>query len=328
MKSTYETEADLAVEAVVRAAGLCRSVRRSFDGLVHHKADASPVTIADFGSQALICQHLSITRPHDAIIAEESAAELAQNENADLLQRITAHVAEVEPGANAATVQQWIDRGSTGGYTDRFWTLDPIDGTKGYVRGDQYAIALALIVEGRVVAGALACPNLPVSMEAGAARGVVMKAAVGGGTWMAGLDGARDWQRVRVSGEGEASRARFCESLESGHSSHDGAQRIARIMGVAAEPVRMDSQAKYATVARGFAEMYLRLPTVSDYRENIWDHAAGWLMVVEAGGMVTDLSGESLDFAQGRRLERNRGVLASNGRLHAQVLDAVKQAEI
>ena len=54
-------------------------------------------------------------------------------------------------------------------YHDRFWTLDPIDGTKGFLRGEQYAVALALIVGGEVVVAALACPNLEV------------RAAVGGG---------------------------------------------------------------------------------------------------------------------------------------------------
>ena len=45
-------------------------------------------------------------------------------------------------------------------YRERFWTLDPIDGTKGFLRGEQYAVALALIVGGEVVVAALACPNL------------------------------------------------------------------------------------------------------------------------------------------------------------------------
>ena len=57
-------------------------------------------------------------------------------------------------------VCRWIDHGGGSQYSERFWTLDPIDGTKGFLRGEQYAVALALIVDGRVAVAALACPNL------------------------------------------------------------------------------------------------------------------------------------------------------------------------
>ena len=86
----------------------------------------------------------------------------------------------------------------------------------------------------------------------------------------------------------------------------------------------MDSQAKYAVVARGEADIYLRLPTRADYREKIWDHAAGALIVEEAGGVVTDITGRPLEFNHGRELAANRGVIVTNGRLHAQVIEAVR----
>ena len=62
-----------------------------------------------------------------------------------------------------------------------------------------------------------------------------------------------------------------------------------------------------------------------DYREKIWDHAAGYLICAEAGGRVTDLDGKPLDFTAGRRLENNRGVIVSNGKLHDRLIDAVRQ---
>jgi 3'(2'), 5'-bisphosphate nucleotidase len=98
---------------------------------------------------------------------------------------------------------------------------------------------------------------------------------------------------------------------------------IASRLGISNEPVRLDSQAKYAIVADGRADMYLRLPTRKDYVEKIWDHAGGVLVVEEAGGRVTDVTGKPLDFTQGRGLERNRGVIVTNGKLHEQVLMAV-----
>jgi 3'(2'), 5'-bisphosphate nucleotidase len=90
--------------------------------------------------------------------------------------------------------------------------------------------------------------------------------------------------------------------------------------------VRMDSQAKYAVLAAGKGDLMLRLlsPAKPNYREKIWDQAAGSLVVEEAGGRITDLCGERLDFTVGRTLDNNRGILASNGHLHLAALEALK----
>ena len=57
-----------------------------------------------------------------------------------------------------------------------------------------------------------------------------------------------------------------------------------------------------------------------DYREKIWDHAAGVLIVEEAGGIISDIMGKQLDFSQGKTLKNNRGVIGSNGQYHDMVL--------
>jgi 3'(2'), 5'-bisphosphate nucleotidase len=85
----------------------------------------------------------------------------------------------------------------------------------------------------------------------------------------------------------------------------------------------MDSQCKYAAVARGDVSIYLRLPKDKSYQEKIWDHAAGSLIVSEAGGRVTDIHGRSLDFSKGRGLQNNEGVVATNGKLHEKILNAI-----
>jgi len=91
--------------------------------------------------------------------------------------------------------------------------------------------------------------------------------------------------------------------------------------------LRMDSQAKYAVVARGEATIYLRAPSTSEpgYRENIWDHAAGSIIAEEAGGRVTDTLGQPLDFASGIKMKKNLGVVVTNGVLHEIVLRALKK---
>ena len=134
---------------------------------------------------------------------------------------------------------------------------------------------------------------------------------------------ARDGN-IRVNEQTDPGLIRFCESVEAAHSSHGDAARIADHLAITAPPARLDSQAKYAVVARGEAEAYLRLPRDSQYREKIWDHAAGLLVVTEAGGRVTDIFGNDLDFSLGYRLEKNRGVVATNTPVHENVLGSIK----
>jgi 3'(2'), 5'-bisphosphate nucleotidase len=114
--------------------------------------------------------------------------------------------------------------------------------------------------------------------------------------------------------------------VEAAHGDQALQERIAAAVGVTASPLRMDSQAKYGAVARGDAILYLRLPSPKspDYREKIWDHAAGSIVVEEAGGRVTDMHGKPLDFSGGRRMEDNRGVVVSNGPRHDAVLSALR----
>lgn len=317
----YQYERDVAVAAVREAARLCEAVRAQIGPGVIEKQDRSPVTVADFGSQALVCRMVRDAFPDDPIIAEEDATSLRQNDHAGLLDRVVRHVQAERPEADQGAVLDWIDAGNAQTYSDRFWTLDPIDGTKGFLRGDQYAVALALVVEGKVQVAALACPRLTASCGAG---GSVYAAIRGFGAVQLSLDGSGEEVPVRVSTLSEVQQARFCESVESAHSSHDDTAALAEWLGITAHPVRLDSQAKYALVARGDADIYLRIPRHPGYVEKIWDHAAGTLLVTEAGGTVTDAKGASLAFNQGWGLKSNLGIVVSNGLLHDRMIEALQ----
>ena len=316
MSRGLANELQTALAAVREASLLCTAVQSAIGDGVHSKEDRSPVTVADFGSQALICRTLREAFPEDPVIAEEDSSALRTGDGNRLLKRVTQEVAEVRMGVDDATVCSWIDHGGAREYAPRFWTLDPIDGTKGFLRGEQYAIALALVVDGEVAVAALACPNLDPG-------GVVFAAIKGGGTTVQPLGSPSAPVTAKASGTTEPAAARFVESVESGHSSHSDSARIAQELGIVLPPVRMDSQAKYAALARGDADIYLRLPTRPGYVEKIWDHAAGVLVIEEAGGRVTDMHGNRLEFHHGSRLEKNRGVIATNGLLHEAVLKAV-----
>jgi len=165
----------------------------------------------------------------------------------------------------------------------------------------------------------LGCPGLG-SPEDG---GLVFSAIRGSGTRVAPASDPADSRPVVASDCTDVTQARLCESVEAAHSSHDRSKTIAQALGLETDPLKLDSQAKYATVADSGAEIYLKLPVDSDYVEKIWDHAAGSLVVSESGGTVSDTFGKPLDFSCGRTLSENIGVVVSNGPLHEQVVAAV-----
>ncbi len=325
MTSQYQPELAAALQAVTTAATLCRNVQSAIDDALLSKDDRSPVTVADFASQAIVCRALEEHFPNDPMIAEEDSAALGQPDNAHLLDRIQREMAEVDINGDHKEIRTWIDRGNTQSYSDRFWTLDPIDGTKGFLRGQQYAIALALIVDGKIEVAILGCPNLSYRKADNSSNGLLFYAIRGEGAFVLPLDADTKPERISVSKTATSSSARLCESVESGHSSHDDSAQVSNVLGITSEPVRLDSQAKYATVARGEADIYLRLPTRKDYDEKIWDHAAGVLVVEEAGGKVTDITGKPLNFTLGHTLADNKGVVATNGLLHEQVIAALQR---
>jgi len=319
------------LEAVRKAARLMRVIQHETVVSSLTKDDKSPVTVADFSSQALIGYMLKTSFPDIPMIAEETSTALRVPEGANLLAQVTGYVKRVFPGATEGTVCEWIDHGSAHS-GERFWVLDPIDGTKGFLRGDQYAVALALVEHGEVQIGALGCPNLTgASVPDPDGPGCVILGARGQGTWVSSMeDGDDNWRQLKVSDRSAGSQARLMRSFEADHTDVGLIDEIADHLGVQVEPVRMDSQAKYAVLAAGGGEVILRLlsPSRPDYKEKIWDQAAGALILEEAGGRITDLHGNLLDFTQGRMLVKNRGVLASNGHLHEQLLQILAALKV
>jgi 3'(2'), 5'-bisphosphate nucleotidase len=319
-KGGFAREREVALAAVREAARLSRRVQeRSLAGGSLAKKDRSPVTIADFGVQALVSHALLRAFPEDELMGEEEGSAFESAEGSALLDRVVAEVAEHSPGAHREDVVAWIDRARGAGGSGRFWALDPVDGTKGFLRGEQYAIALSLLEGGEVKVAALGCPNLAV----GSGRGVVLLAVRGRGAESLPLEGRGAPSPARASPTVDPRAARLLESVEAAHGDLDRHEQIRRRLGVTAPAVRLDSQAKYALLARGEADVYLRLPTSEVYRESLWDQAAGSLVIEEAGGRVTDVHGRALDFTTGRKLERNQGIVATNGPLHDAFLAAV-----
>lgn len=317
----WQREFDVGIGAVREAAALARDVRRQIHERAFLKADQSPVTVADFAVQALVAQRLVQAFPDDTLIAEEDSASLREPEGREILESVLAVLGRAIPNPSPDRVLWMIDRGG-GTPAERFWTLDPVDGTQGFVRGDQYVVALALVVRGRVEIGLLGCPELALA-DGGGAAGSIVCAVRNRGAFRASLAGG-SFAPLHVSTCREPGKARVLRSFESDHIDLSAFNDIVRTLRVKADPRLMDSQAKHVLIAAGHADLLIRPPATREFRDKIWDQAAGSILIEEAGGRVTDLRGARLDFGSGRLLSRNEGVIASNGFLHEAVLDAVR----
>lgn len=345
----YQQERFVAELAVQRATLLTQKVFHEKAKGTLSKDDKSPVTIGDFGAQALIIQAIRKNFPNDEIVAEEEASSL--REDKALSAEIWALSKDIKlvdsesdsllggPLPSEEAMLDIIDQGkSQGGGKGRIWALDPIDGTKGFLRGGQYAVCLGLIEDGDVKVGAIGTPNLPVddSVNLSAGIGADQTDGAGKGVLFSAVKGAGATSRLLTNGALGASKfismrpvpniaqAVFCEGVEAAHSSQGDNAAVAERLGITAPSVRLDSQAKYCSIARGAGDIYLRLPVKKDYQEKIWDHAAGDILVREAGGQVTDIYGTQLDFSKGRTLAANKGVVAAPKAIQDQVIDAVK----
>jgi HAL2 family 3'(2'),5'-bisphosphate nucleotidase len=338
---THDQMLEAARHAVVDAARVTRHVQQrlsAFRSML--KPDDSPVSVADFAAQAVIAHRLGEQLGMIVMVGEESAAELEAMLSAGdsaVPEQVLDAVRVVWPQATMEKVLTSIDVGADEppAHGAPFWTLDPIDGTKGFLRGQQYAISLAWIEGGEVTIGALGCPNLPIdharALDESDDVGSLYLTTIGNGVLESRCAASGSPRALRRPKHDPGRGVRITASVEKAHSSEGATSDVMRWMashappghGGIASPVRIDSQAKYAVVARGQADAYLRLPVRRSYEEKIWDHAAGALVAMEAGVRVTDMLGLPLDFSLGSTLARNRGIVCAPPEVHARLMEAI-----
>lgn len=321
------------------------------------KQDLSPVTVGDFAAQAIILRHLHEAFENDSFIAEESSQPLKDDETlaqevlrASSMENISILMASIQLGKE---YELWEHKGRP----PRIWCLDPIDGTKGFLRGKreggQYCVALALLEDGVPTIGVLGCPNLPTNPTDSdyawrddettennqATRGCIFVASKGGGCYQLPFVPGIAAKRLHVTpSDGstmDPSEGRFCIGVEKFSDALGQCARTAQVLlgdgalnedGDIVNARRIDSQAKYGVLARAGAEYYARLPKPG-YVEWIWDHAAGQVVLSEAGGQMTDQSGNDIDFSLGAKMSDSvLGVLGSNGgKFHEALVTAFQQ---
>lgn len=366
----------VALDAVRRACSITSQLQpdHSDDIGTVSKADLSPVTVADFAVQGLILKLLNDTYPNDGFIAEEDSTSLQSDAT---LCHMVASATALAPNVVMDAIdlgksyKKWDSNNFSSSDIDnpqqqhrrrpsRVWVLDPIDGTRGFLRGrtngGQYAIALALLDENGIpVIGILGCPNLPTDVNDEQyhwrdnetfdnnqnSRGCIFVASRGGGCYQLQLhpgssESSQNCRRITVTTESDRTtdEARFCIGVERYSDAlgqcmgmakyiHGSDRALDEQTGDIIRARRMDSQAKHGVIARGGAELYVRLPQPG-YVEWIWDHAAGNVVIEEAGGTMSDVLGRPIDFSLGAQLSPDvRGVLMSaGGSFHSALVDA------
>ncbi|KAF2127200.1 carbohydrate phosphatase [Dothidotthia symphoricarpi CBS 119687] len=361
MATSYSPELALALRAVHSASILTKSVLRTLKNNVsaETKPDSSPVTIADFAAQALLIAALHAVFPSDTFLGEESADALRENEGLadrvwDLVQRhrmSDAHGQDVEALTLPRSKEDMfdlIDRGGKATKTSegRVWVMDPVDGTATFMRGQQYAVCLCLLVDGVQKVGVIGCPNLAFDVhgplgqmrlhedhvdEAG--YGVVLSAVEGQGTYVRAMhaDTLGESRRIDLTQleTRELVALNFVEST-IGKTSLSQAEHkaVAESLGATNWPgtVVWSQQLKYVALALGSTDVMIRIPKTKDRFTCVWDHAGGHILFQEAGGAIKDFNGQAIDFAQGRHItgENNYGMIATMPALFDQVDQATK----
>jgi 3'(2'), 5'-bisphosphate nucleotidase len=347
----YSHELHIALLSVQRASLLTKRVLHAVDKGALDKSDASPVTIADFGAQALLISAIHHNFPSDRFIGEEAADALRADDA--LCERVwklveSTHLDDEESEGLLGAVRSkremldLIDLGGPGksagadGKGERLWILDPVDGTAAFMKGQQYAVCLALAEGGEQKIGVLGCPNL--KLDGGQVKedsvdtnghGLVLSAVQGQGACIRPMSTgklASPQPLDKIRDVEDTSKLRWVDSVSGSTITPKNHRAIAEKLGASWPGTELWSmQMKYVALAVGACDVMVRIPPRKDYRASVWDHAGGQLILREAGGMLTDTRGEPFDFGLGRKLQKNFGLVAASARVQAKVLDAVKE---
>ncbi|KAI0901675.1 carbohydrate phosphatase [Annulohypoxylon nitens] len=348
MDSPYSKELQVAIGAIQSAAKISQGVISSEDKGTIEKDDLSPVTVADFAIQALLTATVHAAFPDDRFVGEESAEELRNNPV--LLDRVWELLQKREddplckvPESRERMCEMidWCGFGEPGGLqAGRVWVFDPIDGTKTFVRGEAYAINVALLEGSKQVLSVVGCPTIafdasgPVtntSLDPNG-RGCIVFAAKGYGTYVRPLvapsPGDVQVRRIEPLVETESSqtlRPVSCYNmLDSGVD--DVHQVIMQRLNIESRGCDLLAWVlRWVTLGLGLANMTVWVYKKRERTGKIWDHAGAMLLFEEIGGYITDIDGKPIDLGVGRKMTANHGFVAAPKAIHPLVLKTTQE---
>lgn len=297
------------IEAVQMAGDLCQRVQRDFRA--ENIKGGEPVTIADYGAQALIGRALQQAFPDDAVIAEEHAEQFLTIVPPEQRRQIL-HLLEetLQMTLHEDDLTGWLDQGQ-GRTAPRTWVIDPVDGTESFLQGTSYSICVGVLEEWQPRGAVLACPHSNAIYSCWQGQ-QPQRLTIS--------DGTR--QPMHVSSRNHD--LRIVESPMSHHVDQALQQQVYAALGEN-RISQIHAQVKYALIADGSADLYVRIANDRLYQAKIWDHAAGVALVLAAGGQVTDELGQPLDFSQGFQLPLNFAIVVSNAVVQERVLAAIQR---
>jgi 3'(2'), 5'-bisphosphate nucleotidase len=287
------------------------------------KPDGSPVTAGDVAAQAAAAIVLRRELGLAGVVGEESPTSL-EGPDAEAMRALARKAVAAAVGGFDADPLEALAWKAPADARTGFWTLDPIDGTKGYRSSRHYAVCLAHVDARGVTHGVLGLPTLVADMDLsriGEPPGVLIAATRGGGSWLhdpATLAPTRRVQRAPMQGV-----VRLLNSVEPGGRTARAAA-VVESLGRPWETVAVDSQLKYALVALGAGDCIVRVPGSVPRAEHGWDHAAGVLIATEAGAAASDADGVPLDFTLGEDMTANEGIIVCDPSLHGDLVRAVR----
>ncbi|UNI24575.1 3'(2'),5'-bisphosphate nucleotidase [Purpureocillium takamizusanense] len=348
MDNPYRRELSIAFAALQGAARLSQSIVSSADKGAISKSDLSPVTIADFAVQSLLIATCKAAFPDDSFVGEEDASDLRANPVLldrvwDLLQDVKSFQEEAGfavPDTKAQLCDLVDQAGSSSPASGRTWVFDPIDGTKTFIRGQLYAINVALLVDGKQAVSAVACPNMPINATAPlnnpdidpSGEGCIVYAVKGHGAWVLPLAGNAEIIQHRQlphvsSSTGPGHDLRFITSVVMADSALDGVhEAVAQRLGAAYPGCDLLPWVlRWAALAMGLGNTTVWVYNRRDRYGKVWDHAGAMLLFEETGGKITDVHGKHIDLVTGRKLSANFGFVAASESLHTRVLAAVQE---
>jgi 3'-phosphoadenosine 5'-phosphosulfate (PAPS) 3'-phosphatase len=257
------------------------------------KADASPVTVVDLLHQTQVQQVLQRDFPGDALLSEEPR---------NLQERHAVEAAQISRDFYGLEVEPAIAELPAEGRV--VWVLDPIDGTKGFLGGRYFALALACFVDGAPRFAVMAVPGGNPERPLAIDRSIAF-AVAGVGAWRSPvIEGSDpDWTTLATPTL-RRGPIRVAVSLAHGGPLAD---RLRSTTGV--EVLELDSQAKYLAVAAGDIDAYLRAARDDGNSDLLWDHLPGALIAGEAGCVVRHFDGAAIDFEPRESIAFRGGVV-------------------
>jgi 3'(2'), 5'-bisphosphate nucleotidase len=299
---SYNKELSLAVD-LVRDASRITEWFKTKKISSYIKNDKSPVTLADFASQIFIISKIKKNFPKDQVIAEEDASVFLNSNVLNILKKCyTALNYIIEENLKDILTYR-------GPVSRRQWTVDPIDGTKGYQKNLIYAIGIGFMVDSKPTICAIGAPNYRNRALA------IFSAQKNHGAKLS--YGNHAFTKVNVSNNQKIETFRFCHSL---HYDEPWVLKFASILGIT-NFVQIDSMAKLCMVAEGSADIYIKPLDMT--RSFTWDFLPGDLLIKEAGGKITDLRGNNIKYNNEKCLVNTPGLIASNGQKHEELISTL-----